>query len=225
MNARATLQPRSRLKPARRRAAFFEPVLSGTDPLVAEHAREELGALGGSHRRHHGQLLLAGEVGVEELLTGHAEETRHPLGDGAERVGDRRRISILIEFGVVQRAKHTIVARPKGELHLHLDLGAGWRAAAADGLPAPAGGRHPVHCPGDRLENRGLAGAIGPDDAGQSRSQLQLGVLMLAEVAEADSIDLHQTPARSRSTVSINSSPRRTKASRSSSAGRRRRIR
>ncbi len=210
---------------AERRPPLLEPVLRGPDPLVPEDAREELRALGRGHRRHDGELLLPGEVGVEELVARHAEETGDALGDGADRVGDRRRIAVLVELGAVQGAQDAILVGAEGELELDLHPRARRRAATADGLPAAARRRHAVHRPGDGLEQRGLAGAVGADDAREARAELEIGVLVLAEIAEPQPVDLHQAPARSRSTASIRDSPRRTNASRSSSAGRGRRSR
>ena len=94
---------------AERGAALLEPVLRGPNPLVPEDAREELCPLGRGHRRHDGELLLPGEVGVEELLAGHAEKAGDALGDGADGVGHRRRIAVLIELGAVQRAEDAIL--------------------------------------------------------------------------------------------------------------------
>ena len=138
---------------------------------------------GRAHRRHDRELLLAGEVGVEELVAGHAQEAGDPLGDGADAVGDRRRIAVLVELGAVERAKDAVLVGAEREVELDLHPGARRRPAAANGLPAAARGRHAVHRPGDGLEQGGLARAVGADDAGEAGAELELGVLVLAEVA------------------------------------------
>ena len=42
-------------------------LLRDSQLLIAKNPRKKLAALGGRHRRHHAQLFLSGEVGVEEL--------------------------------------------------------------------------------------------------------------------------------------------------------------
>ena len=204
---------------AQGRALLAEPVLRGADAIVPQHPREELGPLRRAHRRHHRQLLLAGEVGIEELFPGHAEEAGDPVGDRAEAVRDGSGLAVLVELRAVERADDAVVMRAEREIHLHLDPLPRPGPAAANGVAAAARGRHPVHRPRDGLEDGGLPRPVRTDDAGQARPQLQLGVLVLAEVPQADAIDLHQVPARSRSTASIRSPPSRTNSSRSSSAG------
>src|SRR4029077_1849337 len=170
------------------------------------------------------QLLLAGEVGVEELLTRHSKQAGDPLGDRADRIGGRRRLSVLVQLRAVQRANDAVLVRAEAELQFHLDARPGWRATPPDGLSTPPRGRHAVHGPGDGLEDRRLTGAVGTDDAGQAGAEHELGVLVLAEIGQPNAADLHQ-PAKPRSTLSTSASPSRTNASRSSSAGRGRRSR
>jgi hypothetical protein len=202
-----------------RRSLVLQAILGRSETLVTQHAREELSALGGAHRGHHGQIFLPGEVGIEEFVARHAQETSHPLRDRPNAVRDRGRISVLIELGVRQRPDDAILVGTQCELNFDFDSGLQRRAPAAQRLPATPGSRHAVHGPGDRLEQRGLARAVGSDDSGEAGTELYLGVLVLAKILEAQAVDLHQPPAKSRSTLSIKSRPRRTNASRSSSAG------
>ena len=200
-------------------ALLLEPLLRDPQAVVAQHPREELGPLRRGHRRHDGELFLAGEVGIEELIAGHPEQAGDPLGHRAETVGDRRALAILVELSSVERADQAVVVGPQAEVHLHFDPVARGGPAAADRIAAAPGRGHAVHRPRDRLEDRGLPRAVGPDDPGEAHTELQLGVLVLPEVAEVQPVDLHQAPAQSRSTESISSPPSRTNASRSRSAG------
>ncbi len=215
-----------RLQPgAQRGPLLLEPLLRRADPLVAEHTGEELGALRCGHRGHHRQFFLPGEVRVEELVARHAEQPGDAVRHRGQAVRDGRGVAILIELGAVERAHDPIVMGAEPELHLDFDLGARRSPAAADRVTAAPGGWHPVHRPGDRLEDRGLPRPIRPDDTGEAGTQLELGVLVLAEIDEAEAVDPHQPPTTSRSTESISSWPSRTNASRSSSAGNGRRAR
>ncbi len=70
--------------------AFARQVLRRSQPLVAEHAREELAAFGRAHRGHHAEFFLPGEIGMEELVAVHPEPAREHVGDGGDRGRDRR---------------------------------------------------------------------------------------------------------------------------------------
>ena len=120
---------------------------------------------------------------------------------------DYRWEETLVQLGLVEGAQDAIVMGAERELELHLDPAAGRRAAAADAVAAAARRRHAVHRPGDRLKERGLPRSVRPDDSGEPGTELQLGMLVLAEVDEAQAADLHQPPASSRSTLSIKDSP------------------
>jgi hypothetical protein len=216
-----------RLEPGPERGPLLlEPFLGGAEAFVAQHTGEELGPFRRAHCGHDRQLLLAGEVGVEELVPGHPQKAGDALGDGAETGDHRRHIAVLIQLGAGEAANHPILVRAEGELELHLDLGSRRCVAAANRLPAPPRGRHAVHRPGDGLQQSGLPRPVGPDDAGEAGAQLEVGELVLTEVGEANPLDAHQPAAvASRSTASINSAPVRTNCARSTSPGSGRRSR
>src|SRR5204862_58382 len=80
-----------------------------------------------------------------------------------------------------------------------------------------------VHRPGDRFEQRGLAGAVWSDDAGDAVAEHDLGVGMLAEVGEPQALQLHAVPLSALAALSRYSTPSFTNVSRfnSASSGRR----
>src|SRR5207237_764002 len=59
-------------------ADFAYPLLRLAQALVPEHARQKRRPLRLAERRHHGQLLLAREVGVEEIVVGHSQPALEP---------------------------------------------------------------------------------------------------------------------------------------------------
>src|SRR5207302_8828215 len=69
---------------------FAHPLLRLAQTLVAQHTRQERRPLGLAERRHHRQLLLAGEVRVEELVVGHAQRALELAGDRFEGIRDRK---------------------------------------------------------------------------------------------------------------------------------------
>ena len=115
-----------------------------------------------------------------------------------DAVGDRRRRSpSWIELGAAQRPHHAVAVRAEREHR------APPRRRARGGaprrrmrLPVATRGRHAVHRPGDGLEQRGLAGAVGSHDARQAAAEHELGVLVLPEVDEAQAMDDHGRPRR-----------------------------
>src|SRR3989475_10629525 len=109
----------------------------------------------------------------------------------------------------------------EAELEVHLDARPTLRAEPADRVLVPAHRLHAVQRPGDRLEDRRLAGAVRPDDPRDPGTELELGIGVLAEVHEAEPQQLHQVPppsSPSRPTCATYSTPSRTNSARSKSA-------
>src|SRR5918995_955330 len=107
----------------------------------------------------------------------------------------------------------------ESELDLHFYPGARRCSAPAQRFSITPGRGHAVHSPGYGLENGRLAGSVWTNNPGESGTEFDLGALVLPEILQSNPIDLHQPPARSRSTMSMSSCPNRTNAARSSSAG------
>src|SRR6185312_1892731 len=61
--------------------------LRRAQPFVPQDVRQELRALRRPHGRHHAQLLLSGEVRVEELFARHPDAARQEIGDSADGIG------------------------------------------------------------------------------------------------------------------------------------------
>src|SRR6266702_3200926 len=87
--------------------------------------------------------------------------------------------------------------RAQLEIELDFDWGTRSRSHEADGLTISTNRWVPVQRPGDRLENRGFAGAVGSDDSGQTRSELDLRLRVLTEVGELDAIQSQAAPSTS----------------------------
>src|SRR5690606_38364889 len=66
------------------------PLLREAEPLVAEDLAEEPAALGRAHLGEELELLLPGEVGVEELLAAHREPLLEVRRDAAQARRDGR---------------------------------------------------------------------------------------------------------------------------------------
>src|SRR2546430_5679075 len=112
---------------------------------------------------------------------------------------------------------------PYTPLFRSLDARPPLRAEPADRVLVSTHRLHAVQRPGDRLENRRLAGAVRPDDPRDPGTELELGVGVLPEVHEAEPQQLHQarpSPARSpsASACATYSTPSRTNSARSTSA-------
>jgi hypothetical protein len=182
-------------------ALIAQAILRGAEFFVSQHPGQELGPFGGLHRGHHRQLLLAGEVGVEEFLLRHAEQPADPAGDALQAAGDRRRIPVLVELGTAQRPFDPVVAHAEAKLEFDLHRGARFSAPAPDRVTVAAGRGCAIHRPGNGLEQGGLPRPVRADDAGQPRSEGQVGVLVLPEVLEPESFDLHQASSASCSTA------------------------
>src|SRR4029079_13836915 len=112
--------------------------------LVAEHAGQELGALGRTHRGHHAQFVLAGEVRVEEFVVAHPEPATKKVGDSADRRRYWRRGSVEIDLGVVQTARNEIPVA--AELEVEIDFYGRARAGTvrSNRVARAARSRHPV---------------------------------------------------------------------------------
>src|SRR5690349_19785222 len=204
---------------AERGALLSQPVLGSPQTLVAEHAREKLSSLRRTHGGHDREVLLTGEVRIEELLPGHAQETGDPLGDCPNTEGDRGGVSILIQLSLVERTNDSILVSAEGEIDFHFHPCARRSAAAPKGFAIAPRGGHPVHRPRNRFQDGGLARAVGTNNSGQTGAEFDLSELVLPKVDQSNAVELHQPPDQSRSTESISSRPSRMNASRSSSAG------
>ena len=205
--------------------ALTHEILRVAQALVAENARQELRALGRTHRRHHAELFLPGEIGVEELLVAHPEPAMQEVVHGTDRRRDRRRGAVEEELGVRQATRDEIPMSAQLEVELDFHRRARRRAIGADRLARAARGRHAVQRPRNALEDRRLAGAVRADDAGDAGVELDPRVDVLAEVAEPDAVDPHQASASTdgvaAAAVCASSryfNPRPTKPSRSMSA-------
>src|SRR4029077_6696074 len=190
--------------------------------LVPEDARQEGRALGTGRVRQHRELLLAGEVGVEELVVRHAEHALQASRDFLQRVGDND--AVLVQLGIIEPALHAVRVAAESELELDTNRRARFRAQVADRVFVAARGGIAVNRPGDRLQQRRLAGAVGPDDAGDAVAEDDLGVGMLAEVHKPQPVQLHPVPPpvslSARAAVSRYSTPSFTNVARFSSASR-----
>src|SRR2546430_11936605 len=114
---------------------------------------------------------------------------------------------------------------PYTPLFRSLDARPPLRAEPADRVLVSTHRLHAVQRPGDRLEDRRLAGAVRPDDPRDPRTELELGIGVLPEVDEAEPQQLHQLPpspstatSPSRPTCATYSTPSRTNSARSKSA-------
>src|SRR5438128_3928273 len=200
-------------------ADFAHPLLRLAQALVAEHARQERRPLGLPERRHHRQLLLAGEVGVEELVVSHSQRALELVGDRLEGIRDH--LAVLVERRGGEPARHAVLVGAEPELEVHLDPRPALRAQPADRVLVPAHRLRAVQRPGDRLEDRRLPGAVRPDDPRDPRTELELGIGVLPEVHEAEAQQLHQappSPSPSWPTCARYSTPSRTNSARSKSA-------
>ena len=74
------------------------------------------------------------------------------------------------------------------EIKLDFDRGARTGAHEADGVAIAADRLIAVERPGDRFENRRLAGAVGPDDSGEAALETYLRLRVLTEVGEPETI-------------------------------------
>ncbi len=191
------------LEPAQLRrervADLAHALLREPQPLVAQHLRQERRPLGLAERRHHLELLLAREVGAEELLVRHPQRLRELVRHGLEGIGDEP--PVLVQRGRGQAARDAVFVGPKPEFELHFDAGPAFGADPPDRILVPARRLRAVQRPRDRLEDRGLPGPVGADDPCDAGAELELGVGVLPEVHQAQPVQLHQAGS-SRSTCS-----------------------
>src|SRR2546430_3532204 len=187
-------------------------------PILAQHTRQERRPLGLAERRYHRQLLLAGEVRVEELVVGHAQRALELAGDRFEGIRDH--LAVLVERRGGEAARHAVLVGAESELEVHFHARPALRAEPADRVLVAAHGLRAVQRPGDGLEDGRLAGAVRPDDSCDARTELELGIGVLAEVHEAEPQQLHQarpspSPPPSASRGATDSTPRPNNSARS----------
>src|SRR5256885_257648 len=111
-------------------ADFAHPLLRLAQALVPEHARQERRPLRLAECRHHGQLLLAREVGVEELVVAHSQRALQLVGDRLERIRDH--LAVLVEHRGGEPALHAVLVGAESELEVHLDARPTLRAEPTD---------------------------------------------------------------------------------------------
>ena len=187
------LRRQPRLEPIdfmpQRVAALANALLRNGELLVAQHAREKRRPLGAGRVGQHRELLLPGEIRVEELVVRHPQHALQSRGDFLEGIGDDG--AVLVQLGIVQPALDAIPVTTEAEFELHADRGAGFGAHVANGVLVAARRGIAVDRPRDRFEQRRLAGAVRPDDAGDPVTEHDFGVGVLAEVDEPQAVQLH----------------------------------
>ena len=146
----------------------------------------------------------------------HPERALELLGDRLERVGDE--VPVQMQRRGRETARHPILVGAEPELELHLDRGPALRAEPADRVPVAPQRLRAVDRPGERLQERRLPGAVGPDDARDPGPELELRGGVLAKVDQPEPMQLHQRTPPSRPTCSTYPTPSCTNAARSRSA-------
>src|SRR5690606_19640948 len=94
--------------------------LHAGDPVEAQHPAEEPAPLRASHPRQELEFLLAGQVGIRELLPVHSEQPSDERRDPVERDG-RRLVDVVDQNArVIERTgdPETVTAEVEGELAL-----------------------------------------------------------------------------------------------------------
>src|SRR3981081_595024 len=81
-------------------------ILSDAQLLVSQNSRKELPALCRRHRRHHAQLLLPGEVRVEEFRKRHSEAPLQEVGYSGNSVRDRSVRAVQRDFAAGEAAAY-----------------------------------------------------------------------------------------------------------------------
>ena len=206
---------------AERVPALANALLRDRELFVPQHAGEEGRALRARGIREHGEFFLSSEIRVEELAVRHTQHALQPRRDFLQGVGDHG--AVLVQLGVVEATGNAIGMRAKAEFQLDQHLGACLRAQVADRVLVAARRGIAVNRPGDRLEQGGLAGAVGADDACDSIAKRNFGIGVLPEIHEPQPMQLHGDS--SRATASKYSTPSFTNDSRFSSASNGRRPR
>src|SRR2546430_10971277 len=83
-------------------------------PILAQHTRQERRPLGLAERRYHRQLLLAGEVRVEELVVGHAQRA---LERSEEHTSELQSQSNLVCRLLLEKKKKNVTQRSTAITH------------------------------------------------------------------------------------------------------------
>ena len=109
-------------------ALILETLLRDAEPLVTEHPAQELSSLRRGHLRHDRELLLPGEVRVEELRVRHAQRALELVRHRLERVRDG--LSVLVQGSRGKTPPHAVLVRPKAELELDFHRGAAFDCGA-----------------------------------------------------------------------------------------------
>src|SRR6266566_1528292 len=198
---------------AERVAALADALLRDRELLVAQHPREERGALGARGVREHRQLLLTGEIRVEEFIVRHAKHALQAARHLFQGIGDDD--AVLMELGIAEAPFHAVGVGAEPEFQLHAHRRARLGAQVADRVFVAARRRIAVDDPRDRLEQRCLARAVGADDPGDAVTKHDFGIGVLAEIDEPQPLQLH---GEGGSAVSRYSTPTFTNVSRFSSA-------
>ncbi len=125
----------------------------------------------------------------------HAERTLQLVRDALE--GVRHDLPVLLQRRGGETTRHAVLVGAQPEVELHLHARAALRAEPADRVLVAADRLRAIDRPGDRLEQRRLPGAVGPEDSGDAGPEFELGVGMLPEVDEAEPVQFHQgSPSR-----------------------------
>src|SRR4029077_13160865 len=143
------------------------------------------------------EIFLSREVGIEEVIPRHGEEPRDPIRHGADGIGHRRRITVLIQLGIVEGTEDSVLMSSQRELELDLDSGTRLRSPPSDGFPAASCRRHAVQGPRNRFEKGCLPGPVRADNTDQPWTEIEIGAFVLPEVAEAEPMNQHQAGAMS----------------------------
>ena len=115
-------------------------------PLVPQDAGQERRPLRLPEARHHRQLFLPREAGVEELVVRHPERAAELVGDFLDRVGQQA--AVLVELGAVEAPDDAIRVAPQLEFQLDAHARARLGAQVPDGVPVTARRRRPVDVAG-----------------------------------------------------------------------------
>ncbi len=210
-------------------AVFADFLLGKADGFQAEELADLTPPGGFAEIAEEAQLLLAGEEGGGKGLVVEADEGVRDVGsDRTGALDDDRLLAVrldLVDDGAGARfsqlALDDELLGRGGEVERHADLRVAGAAARADVLRR--GDTGSVERPFDRLEKRGLADAVGADDADRGGRRdgdvVIAGVLLV--VGDLDPADDHLTASSSGATASwasIASSRARSPRSRNSVA-------
>ena len=202
------------------RSLFRELDLHGGQPLVAEEPAQKLCSPRRLQSRHESQLLLLGEIGVEELLFRHPEQPAHLVGHRSGAVGHRHVVAILVQGRLVKRTDHPVLMDPQHELEFDFDSRSRRCIAPTNRIEGAPGGRRAVHGPRNRFEQGRLPRPVRSDDPGQPRLEFERGIGVLPKIDQPEPAESHQASGSgSKLTDSSSVTPRSTKRSRSRRSG------